>query len=388
MKLTPGTITGAAADGLAAEASGLDQAGTLLDAAALSGLLHREVTITHVRSKPGHSLVAAHTDLHGAAGWTMLTGDPVKYHNAAQRAADFGKELQVHQASGSHFFSGTVWTDPQLAKELAEARAVLGEETPWRVLRYNPRRRVVAAVQTGSSQKVLRVVAHGAAGLLNTARRWRSQGLPVTNVSPLGRRGSATIAALWGVSDLGRAPHPPAAETAGAAIAKLHAGPARQPDHGRRNPDPHRAAKGLVDVAPWLEGRASRLAAELEDRLAALPHRAAAQIHGDLSPDQVVLGDYQSHKIRLIDLDRAGWGSPMRDVGSWIAACRRDEQLQLIDPFLTGYTAHSHVKPHDLDVWEATAHLAGAADFFRHREPDWPARTIRALDLTEEALNR
>lgn len=388
MRLTPATISGPAADGLAAEASGLDQAGTLLDAEALSGLLDRQVAITHVRSKPGHSLVAAHIDPDGAAGWTMLTRDPVKYHNASQRAAAFGAELQVHHAAGSYLFSGSVWADPQLAKELAEARAVLGHDTPWRVLRYNPRRRVVAAVQTGSSQKVVRVVAHGADRLLETAQRWRSQNLPVTNVSPLGRRGSATIAALWGVSDLSRAPHPPAAETAGTAVARLHSVPARQPDPGYRHPDPSTAAKGLADVAPWLGNRAAQLAAELEARLDALPRSAAAQIHGDLSPDQVVLADDQSHKIRLIDLDRAGWGHPMRDVGSWIAACRRDHQLQLIDPFLTGYTAHSHIQPHDLDVWEASAHMAGAADFFRHREPDWPARTIRALDLTEEALNR
>lgn len=383
----PTTLSAAEADTLAAETSGLKGAEALLDAAALSQLLQREVTITHVRSKPGHSLVAAHTDSEGAAAWTMLTRDSVKFHNALERATAYHAPLQVHRAEEPYLFSGSVWTDPQLAKELAEARAALGQHVDWRVLRYNPRRRVVAAVRSDSTDKVVRVMAQGADHLLRTARLWRRQGLPVTDMLPLGGRRSATIAALWGVGDLSRLPHPPAAEAAGAAVAKLHALPAGALRRSAA-PDPRAAAKGLGEVAPWTGRRASRIAEELEVRLAALRPGRAAQIHGDLSPDQVVVAAHRSHKIRLIDFDRTGSGPPMRDLGSWTAACRRDQQPEMIDAFLTGYAAHAPLRFRDASAWEAYAHLAAAPDFFRRREPEWPARTVTALDLAEEALTR
>ncbi|GAA4828728.1 phosphotransferase [Garicola koreensis] len=381
-------LTVSAADALAANASGLERAGELLDPAALSELLGQQVRITHVRSKPDRSLLVAHTDSRGEAGWTMLTVDPVKYHNAQERAEGFGRRIQVHSTAGPHLFSGSVWSDPQLAKELTEARAVLGEDVSWQILRYNPRRRVVATLRSGSSQKVVRVLASGADHLRQTTRHWRGLGLPVSNVSALGQRSTAVIAPMWGVSDLHSSPHPPAAVTAGAAVAALHAAPPRRSAANCAHPDPQRAAAGLGQVAPWAQQRATTLAERLAERLAPLGSSTAAEIHGDLSPDQVVLAAHGSHKIRLIDLDRAGSGHPMRDVGSWVAACRRNEQTELIDAFLTGYTEHAPAEPDDMHAWEAYAHLAGAADFFRHRETDWPAHTVRALDLTEEALNR
>lgn len=384
----PQPRTVSAADELAAQASGLERAGELLNPDALSELLGRQVVITHVRSKPQRSLVVAHTDLHGEAGWTMLTTDAVKYHNAQERAADFGSNIQVHSTAGAYLFSGSVWTDPQLAKELAEARASLGADVTWQMLRYNPRRRVVAAVRSGASAKVVRVLASGAEHLLETTQHWRSLGLPVSNVSALGQRSTATVAPLWGVGDLHRSPHSPAAATAGAAVAALHAAPPRTSWASCSHADPQGAAAGLAQVAPWAQQRAATLADRLVTRLALLGHGCVAEIHGDLSPDQVVLAAPGSHKIRLIDLDRAGCGHPMRDLGSWVAACRRNQQPELIDAFLTGYTEHASLKSNDMDAWEAYAHLSGAADFFRHREPDWPARTTRALDLTEEALNR
>lgn len=381
-------LTTSAADALAAEASGLERAGELLEPAALSLLLGRQVIITHVRSKPGRSLLVAHTDRQGAAGWTMLTVDAVKLHNAQERAESFGRRIQVHSAAGAHLFSGSVWTDPQLAKELAEAHRALGEHASWRLLRYNPRRRVVASVWTGSSHKVVRVMAVEADHLLQATQHWRASGVPVSNVFALGQRGTATVAPLWGVSDLHSSPHPPAAVTTGSAVAALHAAAPRSTGRACSPADPQQAAAGLGDAAPWAQPRAAALAERVSARLAPLHQSAPAEIHGDLSPDQVVLAADGSHKVRLIDLDRAGGGHPLRDVGSWVAACRRNQQAELIEAFLSGYTAEAAPQLDDLGAWEAYAHLAGAADFFRHRDPDWPARTVRALDLTEEALNR
>src|SRR5699024_8494149 len=179
------------------------------------------------------------------------------------------------------------------------------------------------------------------------------------------QRSTAVIATMWGVSDLHSSPHPPAAVTAGAALAALHAAPPRRSAAGCAHPAPRGAAAGLAQVAPWAKQRACDLAERLGQRLAPLSGSTPAEIHGDLSPDQVVLAANGSHKIRLIDLDRAGRGHPMRDLGSWVAACRRTEQTQLMDAFLAGYAEHTPFEPDDMHAWEAYAHLAGAADFFR-----------------------
>ncbi|WP_300343768.1 phosphotransferase [Nesterenkonia sp.] len=377
----------AAADALAAESAGLPFAHEVLDPDALSELLQRPVRITHLRIKPGHSVVAAHTDQSGRAGWTMLTNDPDKYGKALKRAADHALDILVHRTEPGMLYSGDVWADTDLAKELAAAREATGEQAQWSILRFNPRRRVVACVQGAGSPKVVRVLSDSTAALLSIAARWRHLGIPVTNAKALGRRGTAVSTPLWGTGDLAAVPHPPAAVTAGAALARLHA--AEAPAELRRTPaDPGPAAAGVARVAPWAAQHAEELAARLAERLTPLEQLPAAEVHGDLSPDQVILAAEGSHKIRLIDIDRAGAGRPMRDVGSWAAACRRDQQPELLEAFLAGYAEHAQVDRAELNTWEAYAHLASAADFFRRRDPAWPALTARSLTFAEEALNR
>lgn len=381
------------ADAQAADAAELPGAAEVLDAATLSQRLQRHVQITHVRIKPGHSVVVAHTDLAGEHGWTMLTVDADKFGKAQQRAAEFDEPIQIHRTDAPFLCSGTVWSDPALAKELADARGALtrqypNQEIPWKVLRYNPRRRLVAVVGAGKHEKVVRVAAGGAEHLLSVAGRWRDLGIPVTGVQPLGHRQSATIAPLWGVGDLVTRPYPPAARSAGQAIGLLHRAPGAENCGTPIAANPMAAAEGLGIFAPWLSGHAEDIAARLEERLLPSRESAVSQIHGDLSPDQVILAAEESHKIRIIDLDRAGYGHPMRDIASWVASCRRLGEPDLIDAFLAGYAAQAWLEPEDLDAWEAYAHLAASADFFRHRDPDWPARTVETLNLAEEALRR
>lgn len=384
----------AAADAQAAAGAGLSRAAELIDPEALSALLDRQVTITHARIKPGRSVVVAHADADGQHGWTMLTTDPDKFHKAQQKAKEHSQDLRIHQevAVGGYLCSGSIWSDPALAKELEDARSTLNEaesrSVQWHILRYNPRRRLVAVVDAGHHPKVVRVSAGGADDLLATARRWRNLGLPVTNVAPLGHRHSATIAPLWGIGDLASTPYSPAAQTAGAALAALHAAPQERARSARLQANPQQTAAALGRIAPWLAERAETLAVRCTEALAPTLNSTSSEIHGDLSPDQVVLAAESSHKVRIIDLDRAGCGHPMRDIGSWVATCRHAGTPELIDAFLTGYATGTSLQPVDLDAWEAYAHLARSTDFFRHREPDWPAQTVRALNFAQEALNR
>lgn len=408
------------AEAQAAAAAHLPGASQMLNATGLSQLLDREVIITHVRIKPGRSVVVAHREAHTPAdtcsggpgpagdtgensiGWTMLTTDADKFRKAQVRAEGAGEVLTLHRASATVsaasdpvmdtadtlLFSGPLWADPALSKHILEARTALGDSVPWQVLRYNPRRRVVAAVDVGHSPKVVRVTPEGGRHTMKTAQYWRAQGLPVTSLRALGSRQSATLAPLWGSGDLTAMPDTSAAHTAGSVIAKLHSLPPRREQALCPPANPQRAALGIAATAPWAGERSHALAQELAERLSALRGDTDCEIHGDLSPDQILMAAPASHKVRLIDFDRAGLGDPMRDVGSWAAACRRDGLTALIEPFMVGYASAAPLDLPAAYLWEAYAHLTGAVGYFRHREPRWAERTVEALDLTQEALNR
>lgn len=426
----------AAADRHAAEITGLPHAETLLDGQALSALLGREVIITHLRIKPGHSVVVAHRDVddvsgHAGApavdaptpsrrgrhrgllpsprpetgwGWTSVSDDADKFAKALERADQVGEPLTVHDDSRPFLASGTVWTDRVLAKELRAVYEALGEEAAWQILRYNPRRRVIAAVtRTGEDGRtlrhVVRISSEDLSGMLEAADRWRRLGAPLTNMRAVGSRGTATMTPLWGAGDLLSHPYAPAARTAGTVIAEVHSrgaeledpaeesGTETSPPVSRRlTADPQVPADAVAQIAPWLAERAHALAETLSRRLRT--ETDETQLHGDLSPDQVLIAAEESHKIRIIDLDRTGRGPAMRDVGSWMAACRQAVAPELSDAFLTGYTAVSSVDRQAVHAWEAYAHLAAALDGFRHREEDWPAGVTRRIELAELAVRR
>ncbi|MBO0594308.1 aminoglycoside phosphotransferase family protein [Nesterenkonia sp. E16_10] len=385
-----------AADEAAAQAAGIPGARTLLDSGALSTLLDQPASITRVRIKTGHSVVAAFTTDDAEPGWAMLTVDQDKLTKARQRAADTegAARFRVYSEHPPHLFSGSLWADPVLGKDLREARQAMdgmsAAELPWKILRYNPRRRVVAAVPptgVGHGEKILRVAARGTAHAQATAQRWRDLGLPLVRSTPVGGRGTATSAPLWGWEDLSGAPYGPAATTAGAALGRLH----QQTAGSRRDRLPLRlssSANAVAAHAPWLADAAWGLADRVRAAIDALPPTPGSELHGDLSPDQVVMATPESHKIRLIDFDRSGVGDPMRDLGSWSASCRRLGLDPLISAFLQGYSGHGIPDLRRIAVWEAYAQLSSATDPFRHREPEWADRMCTTLSLGEEALRR
>lgn len=377
----------AEADAWAAEATRLPGADRLLSAEALSELLGRQTTISHLRIKPGHSVVVAHRDALGNHGWAMLTDDADKHRKALLHAEKVGRQVRVHQDDGPYLVSGEVWSDPVLAKELAAAHRALAEDRgtdpQLQILRYNPRRRVVA--RTGD--EVVRVHADPIEQLPKIMRRWRDLDLPVTKPHRIGKRRTAVMNPLWGELDLTADPQPRAAETAGAAMGRLHELTLGDPAHALPpSRQAHDAARAVGIFAPWLTGRAARTAERIQQRFASSRAAASAEVHGDLSPDQVVLGARGSHKIRLIDLDRAGLGEPAQDLGSWAAACRRLHLPQLAEPFMRGYAdaRPAGADPMRVRLWEAHSHLTAALEPFRRQEHDWPAAVTRRLELAEE----
>ncbi|MBE1514230.1 phosphotransferase [Nesterenkonia halotolerans] len=384
------------ADEVAARAVGLPGARLLLDPGELSTLVEEPVTITRIRAKPGHSLVAAFQTEARDPRWAMLTLDTDKLAKARVRAAERGgsPSFRVHTDIGPYLFSGSLWTDPVLGKDLAEARraieATAGATLPWQVLRHNPRRRVVAVVpdpRSGHGDKIVRVASRGTTAALEATQRWRALGLPLVRSTSLGGRGTAMSSPRWGWDDLNSTPHPPAAQTAGEVVGRLH----RLTRGSQRMPLPSElrsSERSISTIAPWLAASASHLAEGVQERLTAERGDHTCELHGDLSPDQVVMAAPGSHKIRLIDFDRSGTGDPMRDVGSWLASCRRQNLESMSAGFMDGYREHAELDDRRAATWEAYAQLAAASDPFRHRAPDWPAQMHTMLQLGQEALDR
>lgn len=347
----------------------------LLDATFLTGLLGRRVEISHLRIKPGRNVLVAwrDTDTH-EHGWTEATVDGDKFANAARRAERLGHPLTVHRQGGLWLFSGPVHADRKLAKPL---RQLSGQG--WQVLRYNPQRRLVAVTGDGL---VVRVHATSAEHLGAISARWQGYGVPA--ITMFGH-GHVAVSPWWGVADLQARPSVAGTRAAGAALAKLHAA-------GKVEglPEvPVTVPTSVTAVAAFAPGYAARVR-ELGERLSVLlpelGHREpATELHGDLSPDQVLVDE--AGQIRLIDFDRAGVGPASRDVGSFLAACHRMGRAQQGAEFLRGYReAGGVVDPVNIAVWEAYAHLSSALNALRHGESNWEQQLDHILAVAEGAL--
>lgn len=407
-------------DARVASALQLPGAGLLLDDAALSALLGRDVLVTHLRVKRGHSALAAWREagdpVTAAHGWVMVSRDADKYvkmHQAAQRV---GETLTEHQVDGGYLLSGTAWSDRALARQLRSAARFVDADSPWQVLRYNPRRRLVAVVSSGGVEQVLRVCAAPVARQIAAAQRWARHGVPVLELSALGHRGTAAVSPRWGGADLESVEDAQAFVAAGAAVARLHAVPvgggadvellnakpvgAEPVDAGLSDAAPaaltvelEAAAQAVVELLPDAAPKVRRLVEALAPLLDSSMNRSApVELHGDLSPDQVLHRADGSGEVRLIDLDRCGLGPRARDLGSWIAACRARAEgsgVESSSGFMTEYRRAAGAETPDeaeIAAWEAYAHLSSAADPFRHRHRQWAQAVMHRLTLAESAL--
>jgi len=123
-----------------------------------------------------------------------------------------------------------------------------------------------------------------------------------------------------------------------------------------------------------------------------LPHTACA-VHGDFSPDQVVIGP--DGRPTIIDLDAVRRGAPEQDLGCLAVsttigahdgadAARRSQRLA---DFMTGYTDVRRPPADRAVALHAVAFgLRKAADPFRECAPDWREQVTRRVHATGRAL--
>ncbi len=400
-------------DWLSAHAA-LPGAQRVLDPAALTVLLGREVEIDRVRIKPGASVLVSHRavaaggadDSRGRdlahVGWAQLVASRDKRDGVLRRADRGGIEVTEHavpgqETDGPFLLSGGADSDPRLGRAVQGVLRRLPDGPAPRVLSYNPGRHLL--LELPGSGEVLRVAVRSLEDQLGISREWERRGVPTVPQRTWKHRSSVLIGQRWGRGDLAaRATDPHAGQAAAAlghAIGRLHTGGAEasapstgvlpRARLGDRIPS---ATDVLCDLLPQRTEQVQELIASLDQLLPAPGAEAwqEALIHGDLSPDQVLLGSTAS-QIRVVDLDRSGAGPRGADLGSWIAACLSEESDHLTGPFLRAYAEHVPLPaPAELAAWTARALLGAALDPMRRQHPDWPARIQQRLDLTRTLL--
>lgn len=153
------------------------------------------------------------------------------------------------------------------------------------------------------------------------------------------------------------------------------------------------ACASLASIDAALGKRASEQARCVEKLLAGRSWQTGA-IHGDFRADQVLATD---DRVTILDFDRAGYGDPGIDVGSFAAGSillaltdtiTMPRALEFSERFTDSYQRTSGTGTTlAMRAFISGALLLTAPESFRHRVEDWPAATARMLDVVDEVLS-
>lgn len=347
----------------------------VLDADALSDLLGVPARATRVRIKPEVSIVVGLTGSDGlAAGWARILW-PVafrKAQRAAARAAAAGLTVRARELPGGLLLHhGPIAADAKLL-------GLIPDLEPTAIWRYNPLRRVVARTARG----IARITADDQRHLV-VLQPHLERHLPVPSLVEAGPQDApvhVTIQQEVGGRDLSRAPQRvDAHRAAGAALARLHAAPLPA---GLRPPAASQSTRAIAAtharivaaLEPALAERIVGVAATLPE----VPSDHMVLIHGDASPDQVLIDDVPD-RIWWTDFDRAALAPAAADIASYIDLTSPDAA----DAFLDGY-ADVRPLPDGLPAHITRARIARLAEPLRHAHPDWRQQIARRLDDLQE----
>lgn len=396
----------------------------LLDNHRLSELLGEPVRITRVRYKPGTSVLTAFRrtrDGHPDYGWAMTrtAAGNSKLRRRESYSSTHGGDIRLLQPDSGKpdalvavggfeddwaLTGNLLWLRDHGLERLGVVPRTGGRlvSDAASIVRYKPERRLVLMNHSPAGSMVIKAAAES----FNSARRqhvWQwlqRHGVPV--LPWLGDAGCAdhgiSASPFWGVGDLGAIDDDDGARHAGEALARLHNAPGYA-GNNLADPEPslHRqlvATKSMIStLLPILEEPATKLAARLSGQLLAqTSHRHHTLLHGDFSPDQVLVA---REDVRIIDFDRAYSGVPEADIGSFAAV----EEINARRPasqtaggsktahLIEGYVqAGGRFAPGNINAWAAFRLFTGCVDPFRDRASDWAADAAwqidRALELT------
>lgn len=396
----------------------------LRSASALSERLGFDVQPRRIRVKPGYSAIVAWqregADRLGGFedwGWTAVMTCEDKLANTLRRAERLGQPVTVHATAdprsagiaegiaGGVLLSGYVASDSKLGKHIARALELLDGSIV--VIGYNPGRRVLLKHSPDSGPaEFVRIGAGSQEHLVESAAQWVDWNLPTLPVSYLGDKPTAVRSPWWGNGDLASHPDREVAEEVGVIIADLHRHSWAEAVNGELanselahsvHSSPLEQLEKSVQVLGRLmsesETDLTAIQREVENRVRldrAEADHAERAIHGDLSPDQVLVN---GSECRIIDLDRAGVGPIGMDLGRWVAACRNlrgtigaAAAQGLESAFLAGYRRAGGAEI-DMGAWTAWAMLVSALEPWRSCDPGWKDETKRIIAEARAALD-
>jgi Ser/Thr protein kinase RdoA (MazF antagonist) len=261
------------------------------------------------------------------------------------------------------------------------------------LLRYKPGRRLVLQVRTQTGGLAL-LKAHDKKGF-RTAKRGARHATTFANAPHIvidKKRRCIVSAWIAGAPLIDIPAQVEAFRETGAELAALHEAPARADLH--RNTEAANLtanADMLACLLPGLAARARHSADKLVALLASLPDTTRV-IHGDFSPDQIIMRDCRPV---VIDWDRICLGDPGRDLGSFLASLDVDVINGVMTPQIAeaaskglrdGYFARSGDLPASIRAHNARALMALIPEGFRQRRPNWSARADAILSRIDILL--
>lgn len=301
------------ADALVAGDPHLPALALVLDHEALSERVGAPTQVRRLRYKPGTAVHAAIT-IEPDARWHLLAG--YGPDSAAKAVKD---RRTAHDRGQRTVADGVRWliVEARADRHLPEAPLRILAPGPG-VLAYNPRRRLVVGGPDGAEPRLVTKV--HAAGSVPVDPRL---------VAALRAAGVATPAArCTGHPQVGRTCWQPGRHVRpgndGGAVADtlsaLAAAPAESVPRWAASSLRERVDRALA-LVPTLRPRATEVTAmvatALARRLPELDRLPPVLLHGDLSPDQVVI---DNDRAWLLDLDDCAAGPQGWDQASWLAA--------------------------------------------------------------------
>ncbi len=272
----------------------------------------------------------------------------------------------------------------------------------WRgslkLLRYKPERRAVARVVRGDPKATLRMYPHATFAAARV-RAWAFTSEGSLWIPPvIGDSGRyCTIANEWfeGRSLLEVIQDPTVAPDelgrVGEALAQMHRQrPSLQSMHtaGDLCAAIDGSAEMVAALVPALGERVRMLCARLSDALGEYPWRSHA-VHGDFTPDQVLLSD---NKVAILDFDRAGYGDPLLDLGSFAGSLLvRQGEGELapervdacMDHLMRGLCGRAAPDERNLRLFTTCALVRLLPEPFRYRVKNWPKEIATLLENAE-----
>ncbi|MEZ4634387.1 MAG: aminoglycoside phosphotransferase family protein [Caldilineaceae bacterium] len=278
-------------------------------------------------------------------------------------------------------------------------------------LHYKPERRLVArvdaddAVADNAVAALKFYTADGFEQASAAARRFSAlEELRIPQRLGRSRRHSAlSLSWIQGDSLSRRLPSPAGQDVpmqaVGAALARIHA---HKPGDLAPITAQHHiaavsaAAEAVAVTAPWLGEMVTDLAYTVAARIReddARHHPRGCALHGDFSPDQILITE--DGRVAVLDFDNAARGHPAADLGSFIAALIHQSGAQVtpqitgyIDQFLRGYQTGNGapIQCGQVSTYAAAALIRRSPEPFRYRRAAWGEETGRILTCADEVV--